>query len=69
MMVTLGAYAWCKVDATAGPIEVGDLLTTSNTPGHAQKLKGGGRPGVVIAKALAAVERGRGIIPVLVSHQ
>jgi len=69
LMVTLGAYAWCKVDAAAAPIEVGDLLTTSNTPGHAQKLKEGGRPGVVIAKALAPVERGRGIIPVLVSHQ
>jgi len=69
MMVTLGAYAWCKVDTAAGPIEIGDLLTTSNTPGHAQKLKGSNRAGIVIAKALAPLERGRGMVPVLVSHQ
>ena len=37
-MVTLGAYAYCKVDADIAPIEVGDLLTTSPTKGHAQKV-------------------------------
>ncbi len=69
LMVTLGAYAYCKVDAGPGPIEAGDLLTTSNTPGYAQKWKGGRKTGAVIAKALAALKKDRGVIPVLVSHQ
>jgi hypothetical protein len=35
-MAILGCYAFCKVDADIAPIEVGDLLTTSPTWGHAQ---------------------------------
>ncbi len=37
-MAVLGCYAYCKVDADIAPIEVGDLLTTSPTRGHAQKV-------------------------------
>jgi hypothetical protein len=37
-MAILGCYAFCKVDADIAPIEVGDLLTTSPTRGHAQKV-------------------------------
>ena len=70
LMVTLGAYAFCKVDADPAPIVAGDLLTTSSAPGYAQKLDAGSTAtGAVIAKALAALDRGKGIIPVLVSHQ
>lgn len=71
LMVTLGAYAFCKVDADIAPVSPGDLLTTSTTPGHAQKLDVGNviAPGVIIAKALGALKSGRGMIPVLVSHQ
>jgi hypothetical protein len=29
---------YCKVDADAGPIAVGDLLTSSNTVGHAMRV-------------------------------
>jgi hypothetical protein len=70
-MVTLGAYAHCKVDADIAPISPGDLLTTSPTRGHAQKLESGAsaRPGAVIGKALGSLKKGRGTIPVLVSHQ
>jgi hypothetical protein len=70
-MVTLGAYAHCKVDADIAPIAPGDLLTTSPTRGHAQKLEHGtsARPGAVIGKALGALKKGKGMIPVLVSHQ
>ena len=61
---------YCKVDATHTPIEVGDLLTTSPTPGHAMKavdpLKAFGS---VIGKALRGLEEGRGLIPVLVALQ
>lgn len=70
-MVTLGAYAFCKVTADAGPIHAGDLLVTSDTPGHAQKLTtdAASPAGCIIGKALDSLEEGRGTIPVLISHQ
>jgi len=67
-MVTLGAWAHCKVDADVAPVETGDLLTTSPTPGHAQKVTEPTRaPGAVVGKAMAPLSGGRGTIPVLVS--
>lgn len=69
-MVTLGAYAWCKVDADVAPIAVGDLLTTSPTRGHAQKVTEPGRAvGTILGKALGARKKGKGKIPVLVLLQ
>ena len=69
-MVTLGAYAHCKVDAKYGAIEVGDLLTTSPTKGHAQKVVEPEKAvGAIIGKALGSRERGRGKIPVMVLLQ
>lgn len=66
--VALLGKAFCKVDATHGAIEVGDLLTTSSTPGHAMKAS---EPvhafGAVIGKALRSLSEGRGLIPVLVA--
>ena len=35
--VALLGKVYCKVDAQFGAIEIGDLLTTSTTPGHAMK--------------------------------
>ena len=61
---------YCKVDAQYAPIEVGDLLTTSPTPGHAMKaadpLKGFGS---VIGKALRPLNGGQGMIPILIALQ
>lgn len=69
-MVTLGAYAHCKVDADIAPIAAGDLLTTSPTRGHAQKVLDRGQAlGAVVGKALAPLAAGRGLIPVLVTLQ
>jgi hypothetical protein len=66
--ITLIGKAYCKADATYGAIEVGDLLTTSLTAGHAMKVdelsKAGG---AIIGKALAALVSGIGLIPVLVA--
>ncbi|PWU00168.1 MAG: hypothetical protein C5B51_25855 [Terriglobia bacterium] len=66
--VALTGKAFCKVDAGFSPIGVGDLLTTSPTPGHAMKA---GDPlrshGSVIGKALRAFTTGRGLIPVLIA--
>jgi hypothetical protein len=69
-MVTLGAYAHCKVDANVASIEAGDLLTTSRTRGHAQKAADPGRAlGTIVGKALAPLKSGRGKIPILVMLQ
>ena len=65
-----------RVDATAGPIQVGDLLVTSVTPGVAMKsqpINVGGvqihRPGTLIGKALEPLATGKGEILVLLSLQ
>jgi hypothetical protein len=61
---------YCKVDATYAPIEVGDLLTTSATRGHAMKASDHARAfGTVIGKALASLDTGCGIVPILVALQ
>jgi len=60
----------CKVDARSAPIEVGDLLTTSSTPGHAMKAEDPQKAfGAVIGKALKRLEAGEGLIPILVALQ
>jgi hypothetical protein len=61
---------YCKVDASASPIEVGDLLTTSSVPGHAMKADDPIRCfGAVLGKALSSVACGTGMIPILVALQ
>jgi hypothetical protein len=58
----------CRVDASQAPVEIGDLLTTSATPGHAMKANDMGRAfGSVIGKAMGRLQSGRGLIPVLVA--
>lgn len=67
-MVTLGAFAHCKVDADIAPIKVGDLLTTSPTKGHAQKVLDPNKAaGAIIGKALGSLKKGKGKIPVIVT--
>jgi hypothetical protein len=69
-MATLGAYAYCKVDADIAPIEAGDLLTTSTTRGHAQKVTDKSQAvGAIIGKALGSLRLGKGKIPVIVTLQ
>jgi hypothetical protein len=65
-----------KVDATNGPIEIGDLLVTSDREGFAMKslpVEIGGvrihRPGTLIGKALEPLKSGTGEILVLLSLQ
>jgi hypothetical protein len=61
---------FCKVDAEHGAIEVGDLLTTSATPGHAMAARDAQQMvGAIIGKALRPLPRGRGLIPILVGLQ
>jgi hypothetical protein len=50
------------------PIEVGDLLTTSPTPGHAMKAIDPARSfGAVLGKALRSFDQGKGLVAALVS--
>lgn len=68
LMVVLGAFPQCKVDASYGAIKVGDLLTTSLTKGHARKVTDAEKAtGAIIGKALGALKEGTGVIPVLVT--
>jgi hypothetical protein len=61
---------YCKVDARLHPIEVGDLLTTSLTPGHAMKAANPSDAfGAVLGKALADLDTGLGLLPILVCLQ
>ena len=60
----------CKVTAENGPIQTGDLLVTSSTPGHA--MRGNDRSkmlGAVVGKALEPLPEGKGVIQVLVTLQ
>lgn len=60
----------CKADASYAPIEIGDLLTTSPTTGHAMNANDPHRtPGSIIGKALSPLEEGKGILDVLVTLQ
>jgi hypothetical protein len=68
--LALVGKVYCKVDADCSPLEVGDLLTTSPTPGHAMKAADPVRAfGAVIGKALRPLKEGRGLIPILVALQ
>ncbi len=68
--LALAGTVYCNVDATSGPIEVGDLLTTSARPGHAMRVTDPARAfGAVIGKAMEHLASGVGRIPVLVALQ
>lgn len=60
---------WCLVDADAGAIQPGDLLTTSNTPGHAMKADPSKANGAILGKAMSRLESGKGMVLVLVGLQ
>jgi hypothetical protein len=61
---------FCKVDANFGPVEIGDLLTTSTTIGHAMKANDMLKAfGAVIGKALQPIAVGQGLIAILVALQ
>jgi hypothetical protein len=68
--VALTGRVYCWADASNGPIEPGDLLTTSNTPGHAMKVKNHKKAqGAIIGKAMTSLTQGKGLVLVLVMPQ
>ena len=69
-LVAMIGKVYCKVDARVAPIELGDLLSTSPTPGHAMRADDPARAfGAVIGKALRPMSDGCGLIPMLVALQ
>ncbi len=69
--VALTGRVYCYVDADAnGSVQPGDLLTTSNTPGHAMRVSDFGRSqGAILGKAMTRLNEGRGLVLVLVGLQ
>jgi hypothetical protein len=68
--VALSGRVYALADGTKAPIKPGDLLTTSNVPGHAMKAADPARAqGAIIGKAMSPLNEGRGMVLVLVSLQ
>jgi hypothetical protein len=68
--LALMGKVFCRVDASDVPVAIGDLLTTSSTPGHAMKATNPTQAfGAVIGKALRPLSGGRGLVPILVALQ
>jgi hypothetical protein len=70
MPLALVGKVYCKADAQYGPIEVGDMLTTSPTTGHAMRAADPLKAfGAVIGKALQSLRSGQGLVRILVALQ
>lgn len=68
--IAMVGKTFCKIDASFGAIEVGDLLTTSPAPGYAMKASEPSRAyGAVLGKAMASLSEGRGLLPIVVTLQ
>jgi hypothetical protein len=68
--VALSGRVYCWADASNGPIEPGDMLTTSATPGHAMKATDHAKAqGAIIGKAMTSLKQGQGLVLVLVTLQ
>ncbi|QDU65127.1 hypothetical protein [Engelhardtia mirabilis] len=66
--VALAGRVYVKATAEGGPIEPGDQLTTSDTPGHAMRAGDAARShGTVIGKAMSGLDEGTGLVLVLVN--
>ncbi|MCF8347331.1 MAG: hypothetical protein K9G61_00840 [Bacteroidales bacterium] len=69
-LIALSGRVYCMADASITPIEIGDMLTTSNVAGHAMKVTNYNKAqGAIIGKAMTSLESGKGLVLVLVSLQ
>jgi hypothetical protein len=68
--VTLTGTVYCLASNVNGPIRAGDLLTTSNIPGHAMRATDTDRAhGAIVGKALADLDGDKGLVMILASLQ
>ena len=68
--VALNGRVYCWADASTGPIEPGDLLTSSDTHGHAMRASDCTKArGAILGKAMSRLKTGRGLVLVLVTLQ
>jgi hypothetical protein len=68
--VALTGRVYVQADASHGAISPGDLLTTSDTPGHAMKVTDHNKAqGAILGKAMSPLKSGTGMVLVLVSLQ
>jgi hypothetical protein len=68
--VALTGRVYVRADADNGAIEPGDLLTTSDTPGHAMRVTDHHRAqGAILGKAMSRLADGTGMVLVLVTLQ
>jgi hypothetical protein len=66
--IALVGKTFCKVDASFAAVAMGDLLTTSPTPGHAMKATDAHRAfGAVVGKAMAPLAAGKALVAILVT--
>ena len=68
--VALSGRVYVKADASFGKIKPGDLLTTSSTAGHAMKVQDHDKArGAILGKAMSRLDKGTGLVLVLVTLQ
>jgi hypothetical protein len=68
--VAIAGRVYVHAEALSAPIEPGDLLTTSDIPGHAMKVTDRDLAyGAVIGKAMTGLDEGTGLVLVLVNLQ
>ena len=68
--VALSGRVYVQADASYGPIKPGDLLTTSDTPGHAMRVRDHAKAqGAVLGKAMSSLTKNKGLVLVLVTLQ
>jgi hypothetical protein len=68
--VALSGRVYVQADASFGAIKAGDLLTTSDTSGHAMKVADHAKAqGAILGKAMSALSEGQGMVLVLVTLQ
>jgi hypothetical protein len=68
--VALSGRVYVQADAASGAIRPGDLLTTSDTPGHAMKVLDHPKAqGAILGKAMTGLNEGKGMVLVLVTLQ
>jgi cytoskeletal protein CcmA (bactofilin family) len=68
--VALVGTVFCLVDADLEPVKAGDLITSSETPGHAMRASDPMKSfGAIVGKALEPLSEGRALIPIVISLQ